>query len=166
MDARFSDHVKNVAHLQVLLPTSIKESSTFEDIRRAVEFYKDDFPNPDITDEEFARWKVKRLRTPIASHPQSLQDCLNPDVCSLPNILQLFATLPLSSCMCERSASAFRRLNTYLCCTQSEDCLSAAALIYTNYSMPVNVNKVCALFMQKHPRRMEVPNMLFSTDEN
>ena len=84
----------------------------------------------------------------------------------MPNLrvlLQLFATLPLSTCSCERSASALRRLNTYLRCTQSEDRLSAAALIHANYVTPVDVNQVCKLFMQKHPRRIEAPSMLFES---
>ena len=97
---------------------------------------------------------------------QSLKDCLAAGVCPMPNIrilLQIFATLPLSTCCCERSASALRRLNTYLRCTQSEDRLSAAALIRTNYATPVDINEVCKLFMQKHPRRIEAPSMLFES---
>ena len=54
----------------------------------------------------------------------------HPNVYSLLNI---FATLPLSSYSCERSASALRRLNTYLRCTQTEERLSAFALITMNY---------------------------------
>ena len=39
--------------------------------------------------------------------------------------LHVFATLPLSSCSCEQSASALRRLNNYLRCTQKEERLTA-----------------------------------------
>ena len=93
-----------------------------------------------------------------------------PDVslCTVLNVcvlLQLFATPPLSTCTCERSASALIRwLNIYLRCTQSENRFTAAAIIHTNYSMPVDINDVCALFMQKHPRRMEAPSMLFENE--
>ena len=79
-------------------------------------------------------------------------DCLTAEVCTMPNIqvlLQLFATLSLSTCSCEHSASALRRLNTYLRCTQSEDSLAAATVIHTNYSMLVDVNHVCRLWAVK-----------------
>ena len=156
--------MQKVARVQVLLPIFIGESTSFEDIKEAVDFYSTDLPNPDILDEEFARWKRKWVDVPLQSRPKTLKDCLATRVCSMPNLrilLQLFATLPLNTCSCERSASALRRLNTYLRCTQSEDCLAAAALIHTNYSIHVDVNHVCKLFMQKHPRRLQAPSMLF-----
>ena len=61
------------------------------------------------------------------------------------------------------SSSALRRLNTYLRSTQSEDRLAAAALIHVNYATPVDVNQVCKLFMQKHPRRIEAPSLIAQT---
>ena len=164
LKARFAKHVQKVARLQSLLPSSISETSSFQDIEEAVIFYSADLPNPDIVDEEFVRWKRKWLNIPPQSRSQSLKDCLAPGVCTMPNLrvlMQLFATLPLSTCSCERSGSALRRLNTYLRSTQSEDRLAAAALIHVNYATPVDINHVCKLFMQKHPRRIEAPSMLF-----
>jgi hypothetical protein len=141
--------VQKVARLEAVLPTSISEKSSFEDIKEAIDFYETDLPNPDIVYEEFARWKRKWINVPLKSCPQTLKGCLATEICTMPNIcvlLQLFATLPLSSCSCERSASALRRLNTYLRCTQSEDRL--AALIHMNYSVSIDVNHVCRLFVQ------------------
>ena len=51
--------MQKVARLQALLPTSISETSFFEDIKEAVDFYNDDLLNPDIVDKEFAYWKRK-----------------------------------------------------------------------------------------------------------
>jgi hypothetical protein len=79
----------------------------------------------------------------------------------MPNLrifLQLFAKLPLSTCSCEHSASAPKRLNSYLCCTQSKDGLAATARIHVNYATPVDVNQVYKLFM---PQRIEVPIVCF-----
>ena len=166
LNARFAKHVQKVACLQALLPASISETSSFEDIKEAVDFYSADLSNPDIVDEEFARWKRKWANVPVQSRPQALKDCLAPGVCTMPNVhalLQVFATLPLSTCSCECSASALRWLNTYLRCTQSEDRLAAAARIHVNYDRSVDVNQVCKLFMQKHPRRLEAPSMLFES---
>ena len=75
---------------------------------------------------------------------------------TLPNIftlLKLFATLPLSSCACERSASVLRRL--------TEQRLSALALIHMNYEIEISVDDVCKTFLQKHPHKMEKANLLF-----
>ena len=60
---------------------------------------------------------------------------------------------PLSSCSCERSASALRRLNNYLRCLQTEERLSALALVHCNYETQ-DVDSVCKLHLEKHPRRI------------
>ncbi len=58
----------------------------------------------------------------IALNPcETLKEC---DANALPNIftlLKLFATLPLSSCSCERSGSSLRRLHNNLRATQTEE---------------------------------------------
>ena len=134
-------------------------------IKEAVEFYSDDLPNPGILDEELSRWKCKWLSVPQKDRPNTVSKSLK-QCCSitLPNIftlLKLFATLPLSSCACERSASVLRRLNTYLRCPQTEQRLSALALIHMNYEIEISVDDVCKTFLQKHPRKMEKANLLF-----
>ena len=92
---------------------------------------------------------------------ESLANC---NFVSMPNVftlLKLFATLPLSSCSCERSASALRRLNNYMRCTQTKECLTALALIHMNYETKICVDEVCRKFFEKHPRRMDKANLLF-----
>ena len=75
-------------------------------------------------------------------------------------LLKLFATLPLSSCSCERSASALRRLNNYLRCTQTEERLSALPLIHSSYEAQIDVDQVYKLFLEKFPRRIERASLL------
>ena len=159
-------HVKQAALIQKLIPSKVTEDFTIFNISNAIDFYKDDLPNPDIVDEELCRWKTKWFSMPLEDRPQLLTECLK-QCSNFPNIfalLKLFATLPLSSCSCERSASALRRLNNYLRCTQSEERLSALALIDNNYDTKVNIDTVCKIFMEKHPRRMEHANMLFQSE--
>ena len=60
---------------------------------------------------------------------------------------------PLSSCSCERSASALRRLKNYLRCLQTEERFSALALVHCNYETQ-DVNSVCKLHLEKRPRRI------------
>ena len=45
LHAQFSKHVQTIAHLQALFPTTIKEASSFEDIKEAVVFNCADLPN-------------------------------------------------------------------------------------------------------------------------
>ena len=156
LGCRFDKHAKQVASLQGLLPSFISESSSPSDIQEAVEFYSDDLPNAGILDEEFCRWKRKWLSIPSHDRPHLLHEALQQySQHGLPNmfiLLKLFATIPLSSCSCEQSASALKSLNSYLRCTQTEQRLSCLALIHLNYETYIDVNEVCKLFLEKHPR--------------
>ena len=161
ISTRFTDHSKKAASI---VPKNITANSSFTKIEETVEFYIDDLPDPAIMDEEFCRWKSKWLAISKENRPdtkaKSLKQCPKTGLPNIFTLLQLFATLPLSSCSCERSGSALKRLNTYLRCTQTEERLSALALIHINYP-DLNVDDVCKCFIKKHPRRMESASLLF-----
>jgi len=165
ISSRFTSHSKQAASLQGLLPCNITSTSSFSEMNEVISFYSDDLPNSSILDEELCRWKSKWLHAPIDDRPETLSDSLNQ--CSpitFPNIstlLKFFPTLPLSSASCERSGSALKRLNNYLRCTQTEQRLTALALIHMNYQTDISVDTACKLFIQKHPRRMEKASLLF-----
>lgn len=114
---RFNKHTTQVSALQGLLPIYISSTSSFDAIGPTVTFYSEDLPSADIIDEELHRWKSKWLKVPQNDRPKTLSETLKkccPD--TLPNIytlLKLFATLPLSSCSCERSGSTLRRLQLF-----------------------------------------------------
>ena len=134
VSSRFIAHSKMAASLQALLPVNITPATPCGNIQEAIDLYSDDLPNPNILDEEISRWRSKWLPIPQQDHPETLSEALK-QCCSetLPNVsrlLRLFATIPLSSCSCERSASALKHLNTYLRCTQTGECLTALALIH------------------------------------
>ena len=160
IDSRFSSHVEKVSSIQGLLPQFLTADSTFEAFEDAVHFYQADLPNADVVDEEFARWKTKWLAVPLSERPSTLETILKPTSSgSYPNLvalLKIYAVLPLSSVSCERSASTLRRLHTWLRCNQTEHRLSSLALIHTHYTHTITVKKVCELFLQKHPRRLDV----------
>ena len=109
---RFDTHTKQVASIQGLLPVRITSDFPLLDIQEAIDFYTSDLPNAEVIDEEVHIWKSRWLSSSLQERPQTLSDSLK--VCSpetLPNLftlLKLFATLPLSSCSCERSASTLR----------------------------------------------------------
>ena len=156
--------MKQVAGIQRLIPTNITEELATCNIREAVNFYKDDLQNPDVIDEELHCWKLKWLALPIEDRRQILSTTLK-ESGSFPNIftlLKLFATLLLTSCSCEHSASALHRLNNYMQCSRTEPRSTSLTLIHSNYGFQIDVDIVFKKFMEKHPRRMEHANMLFS----
>ena len=166
LSSRFEAHVKQAASLQSLLPAMIKPCSSITYIEQAISFYADHLPNVDIVDEEFHVWKSRWLAIPVLDRPKTLACAMkqcSPQ--SLPNIFTLLkppTTLLLSSCSCERSASALRRLNTYLRCTQTQDRLSALALIHCNYDTEIDVDSVCKLFIENIPEDLSVQIFYFS----
>ncbi len=143
----------------------ITNNSSFCDIESAASFYSDDLPNASILDEEFHRWKVRWLKVTPKERPQTLSEALR--LCSpddLPNLftlMKLFATLPLSSCSCERSASALRRINNYLRSTQTAERLTSLALIHMSYEIDIDIDTVCKLYLEKYPRRIKCASLLF-----
>ena len=84
-------------------------------MNEAISFYCDDLPNANIVDEELCRLKSKWLLLPREDRPKTLTESMK-NCCSktFPNYIHppaALSTLPLSSCSCERSGSALKRLN-------------------------------------------------------
>ena len=80
-----------------------------------------------------------------------------------PNIsvlLQIACTLPVTSCECERSASALRRLNKYMRASMGKCRLSNLALLHIHYDTPVDLDRVVDCYSHLHPRRLELESLL------
>ena len=80
-----------------------------------------------------------------------------------PNIrilLQLGCTLPVTSCQCERSASALKRLNTYLRASMRQERLSSLALLHIHYDSIIDMNEVVDIYARLNPRRLELCSLL------
>ena len=87
----------------------------------------------------------------------SLKACDPDDFPNLYMSLKIAATLPVTTCECERSISTMRRLNNYMRCTVGESRLSALALMHIKYDlriMPVDLDEIVNLFLGLHPRMM------------
>ena len=71
---------------------------------------------------------------------------------SFPNIfilLKIGATIPLTSCECEHSKSALRRLNTYLRASMGQEQLTSLEMIPINYDQKIEEQKVLETFCKK-----------------
>ena len=80
-----------------------------------------------------------------------------------PNIFRLMkigCTLPITSCTCERSFSTLRRLRNWLRSSMTCRRLSSLALMNIHYSHPVNYDTAVEIFLEMHPRRIELSNQL------
>ena len=80
-------------------------------------------------------------------------------VSSIRQLLLLSCTWPVTTCSCQRSISALRRLKTYLRSTMGQERLVGLALLHTHYDMIVNIDDVIKIFAQKNSRRIVLPGL-------
>ena len=92
---------------------------------------------------------------------KALQVCDRDCVPNIYTLLKIACTIPVTSCECERSASAIRRLHTYMRCTMGQERLSALAIMHIQYDLPVDINETVNLFASRYPRRMQLKNLIY-----
>ena len=122
-----------VSKLLGLVPSVIQESQiTAQQLTDLIDLYKDDLPSPQLFFAEFERWKMKVQARIITadSCAASLKACDPYDFPNLYILLNIAATLPVTSCECDRSISTMRRLNNYMTCTMGESRLSSLAIMH------------------------------------
>ena len=164
LDDQFSSLTLRVSKLLGLVPSVIQESRvTAQQLTGLVDLYKDDLPSPQLFSSEFQRWKIMVQNGRIAadSCASSLKACDPDDFPNLYMLLKIAATLPVTTCECERSISTMRRLNNYMRCTMGESRLSSLALMHIKYDMPVNLEEIVNLFEGLHLRMMQFASLLY-----
>ena len=143
-----------------------KEDDWKEDFIEFAATYKRDIPSPISISPKLLMWETYWRKGYKGSIPSSIAETLKktfPMRASFPNIyatLRLLATIPVTSCECERSISVLRRLKTYLRNTMGEGRLNALSLMSIHRDIPTDFHEVIARFVRKHPRRMELVNIL------
>ena len=118
-----------------------------EAFKKFSDFYEEDFPNLLALDGELELWQTYWVSNK-SSCPNSVASTLKAiSFDSFANIkvaLRILATLPVTSCECERSFSAMRRLKNYTRSTMVEERLNGLALMeihqdrYTTFSSAVH----------------------------
>jgi len=71
------------------------------------------------------------------------------------NLLQILATLPVSTAAAERSFSTLKRLKIYLRITMESDCLTGLALMSVHTNRPVNKEEILEDFVTSEKRRSD-----------
>ena len=133
------------------------ENSWKEKFKTFCHFYEDDFPNPLALDGEMELWQ-KYWGTSKDSLPDSVSATLKAiDFSAFENIkvaLRTLATLPITSCECERCFSALCRLKNYNRSTMIEERLNGLALMHVHQEIQPDVQEVLQKFSSGN-RRLE-----------
>ena len=165
---RFSLQQQKAINVLYLVPSNAivqQESQFYTAMQEVVNLYKDDLPSPMCIQSELHCWYQKWKNDTCIPPCTTLETLKETNAALFPNIhvlLRIICTLQVTSCECERSFSALRRLKTYLRSTMGESRMDGLALMMIHYSMDIDLNKVIDIFALKHPRRMELVDILSS----
>ena len=124
--------------------------------------YLDDLPEPMFLDAELKLWQ-EWCSMSEEVHTTLTEVLLFADAVTFPNIhtaLRIFGTLPVTTCTCERSISTLRRLKTYLRNSISETRLRGLAMLNIHREIELDISEVIDQFAAKHPRHIELVDML------
>ena len=134
--------------------------------------YSSDIPNVIGLPAELTlwqrRWEDKVEEVGIDKLPDRVSKTLiSVDPVSFPNIftvLKILATIPVTSCSCERSISSLRLLKNYLRNTTGQERLNGLTLMHAHKAISLDYEKIIDLFATLHPRRMRMVHILCSDD--
>ena len=123
-------------------------------------FYEDDFHSKYLLESELELWQhfwLEQMNCP--SNISNTLKAINFD--GFPNIkiaLRILATLPITSCECERSFSGLRRVKTHTRTTMSGERLNGLSIIHFHTDKFPDIERVlnnfasCLLYTSPSPR--------------
>ena len=164
---RFNDDsAQYVVEFMRLLPAEVVNKSSQlqpEDFNNLLQLYKEDLPSVRSFDVELDLWQNKWTGEPqLASELDTPGKVLaHTDYDYYPNIhtlITIVATLPITSCECERSISMLRLFKTALRSIMSEDRLNGLAMLQYHRDISIEADEVVKEFVQRHPRRLMLAN--------
>ena len=126
-----------------LIPSSLSKL-TKEKQEMMLSWYRKDLPEPDSVDQDIHRWKVKK-QAPEELESSAITTLAGLDKEYYPNIhciLSIYLTLPVTTCSCERSFSALRRLKTWLRSSMGNERLSGLAMMHVHKHRALDPLKV------------------------
>ena len=132
-----------------------------EKFKNFVNFYSSDFPNILALDAGMELWETHWKRVSKEQPlPATVMEALKNTISSIfPNIniaLRLLGTLPTTTCECERSISALRRIKTWARSTTGESRLNGLMLLYIHRDIEVNADEVLDKFARMSSRRINL----------
>ena len=172
MESRFSIHQQTALLGLSLIPSILVDPSTDADecntkICQLADMYQQDLPSHDCIGSELHCWKMKWQKqfsehgqislpsTPTTTLRHS--SSMYPNVRALVNIL---CTLPVTSCSAERSFSALKRIKNALRSSMITERLTGLTLLHLHRDISVDIPEVIDQFARRHPRRLQMSNIL------
>ena len=141
LESQFSDLSILSSKLLGLVPSTLCEEGGAS-LQNVVEFYAEDLPSADLFPQELFRWKHRFQNKPPKECPstaaQALIECDEDLFTNIFTLLKIYCSIPATSCECERSASALRRLHTYSRASMKQERLSALALMHIHYGKVID----------------------------
>ncbi|KAJ8897448.1 hypothetical protein PR048_002794, partial [Dryococelus australis] len=152
---RFQHQKSLTTAIQKIIPAHSNDA-TKEELRICAEFDKTILPEHSIFDAEFSIWKNKWLKEDPKSRPANALDAFAIYVkhffTNVKKLLQVIATLPVSTATPERTFPTSRRLKTYLRNSVGEMRLTGLALLSVHRCIQVKTEVVSRIL--KMPRRI------------
>ena len=167
LNDRFGPTQRQYADAMNIIPTVIQRENradTEAAIQRFANLHRDDLPNPQNIEAEIHIWVNRWTGEGVVDPPNTAGQTIKAiDQAFFPNLhvlAKLLCTTGVTSCECERSFSALRRLETYLRTTMSEVRINGLALMHVHYGVQIDLDWVGTEFAQRNPRRMKLINIL------
>lgn len=122
-------------------------------------FYEEDLPNPKALSGELLLWERFWMDSKNVLPNNVSRTLKSVPFAGFENIkvcLRILATLPVTSCECERSFSSLRRLKDYTRSRMVADRLNGLALMYIHQDIIPEVGKIIDKFAASGTRRLEL----------
>ena len=160
LDNRFEEGTAGIiVELVQILPSELVSSSVqlkashFKDV---LQLYKDDLPSAKALHTELDLWRMKWKSESIKAKEldTTTKTLIFVDKDYIYVLLVISATLPVTSCECERSISMLKLLKTSLRSTMGNERLNGLALMLIHRYIELNPDAVVEEFSRRHPRRL------------
>ena len=170
MHSRFSSH-QQTALLGLSVVPSVIVTLTADEcatkVGKLADMYRADLPSPECLSSELDCWLVK-WKSHLREHgekslPSSPTAAIRHTSSVYPNIkalISILCTLPVTSCSAERSFSGLKRTKTAFRSSMSTQRLTGLSLIGVHRDIPIDISAAIDEFGRRHPRRMEMLNLL------
>ncbi len=158
LDERFSESNEPALLVAYLVPKSLKKL-TEEREQRMVKWYHEDLPYPNTVEQEIECWRHKFHSEDGVLPASALETLKTTQMSFFPNIqcmLKIFLTLPVTTCECERSFSAMRRLKTWLRSSMSSERLTGLALMHVHQKVKLDKERVLRRWDASGHRRIQL----------
>lgn len=158
LKSRFVSHEAQVLQLCAVVP-KFSVTYSFEQIRGAVEFYGAFLSDVDAVEGEYLLWarKWKEAQSQGFNLPGTATAALidignDPTYRNMHTLLQIFATIPVTTATGERAFSHLRLLKTYLRSTMAEERLSGLSIAHIHRSIDIPSEEVVERYARQNRR--------------